>query len=260
MPGLVSLEPEGKAIVVTDLHGRFYMLKKIMEQAGVIKSLSNGNYFIVAGDFIHAYAEKDGSVKILEMLVYLKTRFQNNVLFLLGNHEWSHIVNKPVFKGPVNQTAEFVQLLKNHYGLKAEAKLKEFVSLFESLPVAARAGSILISHAAPDISVTGMDDFRYYNPRKILSPSDKFYPLLWARPKSFSAAAEDSPYIDEDVELFLGRLGLSVSVVGHTPVSKFHQIGKQLIVNSLDGAYLEIDLSEKYKSVKDLEGSKRVVK
>lgn len=258
--GLVTVEPGGKLIIITDLHGKFYLFKKIIDQADVVKSLSRGDYLIVAGDFIHASGEKDGSVEILEMLIYLKNRFENNVFLLLGNHEWSHIAGKPVFKGSVNQTAEFVKLLENHYGLKAEAKLKEFVSLFESLPIAARIGSLLISHAAPDLRVTSMDDFRYYNPRKILSPADKFYPLLWARPKSFSTAAEDSPYIDEDVELFLGRLGLSVSVVGHTPVDKFCKIGKQLIVNSLDGAYLDIDLTKKYKSVEDLEETKRVVK
>lgn len=260
MNSIITVESDAKAIVITDLHGKFYMLKKIMDQADVVKNLSRGNYLIVTGDFIHAYAEKDGSIDILEMLMYLKGRFENNVFLLLGNHEWSHIVGKPVYKGSVNQTAEFIQLLQNHYGLKVDAKLKEFVSFFASLQIAVRFGRMLISHAAPDLSVATMDDFRYYNPRKVLSPSDKFYPFLWARPKVLGyTSVTDAPYIDEDIELFLGRLGLSISIVGHTVVDNFYSLGKQLIVNSLDGAYLELE-PKKYKSVSDLEDAKRVVK
>ncbi len=258
--GAVTIEPAARAVIITDLHGRFYTLRKIMERADVVKHLSRGGCLVVAGDFIHAYDEKDGSIDVLETLIYLKNRFQDNVVLLLGNHEWSHVVNKHIHKGRVNQSGEFVKLLENRYGLKADAKLKEFVSFFSSLPIAARIGNILISHASPDMSVMNMEDFERFDAKKILTPYDRFYPLLFARPRSLGYTADkDAPYIDDDVELFLGRLGLSVSVVGHTRVDKFHSIGKQLIVNSLDGAYLELE-PKKYRSVEDLEEAKRVAK
>lgn len=257
MQGLIKLEPKGKAVIVTDLHGRFHVLKKIMEKAQLIKNLSRDTYFICTGDFIHAFGEKDYSIDIIEQLTFLRERFPNKVFVLLGNHEWSHIVNAPVYKGEENQYENFIKLLNERFGLKAEMKLKEYVRFFKSLPIAVRIGSIFISHAAPDMSIMDEREFDKFD-AALISPATKFYPLLWARPKDLGFK-ERPVYVEDDVELFLRRLGLKISIVGHTEVNGFYSVGQQLIVNSMKGAYLELDLSKDYKRVEDLEAAKRVV-
>jgi Icc-related predicted phosphoesterase len=255
MQGLIELPRRGKAVVVTDMHGSLRLFKAIMEKAQLIKNLSRGTYFICAGDFIHAAGEKDYSIELIEQLQFLKERFSSRVFVLLGNHEWSHISNVPIYKAGQNQYDTFLKLLKERFGTKAEMKLKEYVSFFRSLPIAAKAGSILVSHAAPDMSITDTHQFNDFDAGKIKSESDKFYNMLWARPKSLGF--EEGSYEDADIELFLGRLGMRLSIVGHTEVDGFYSIGQQMIVNSLSGNYLELDLEKNYKSVKDLEEAKR---
>ncbi len=259
MQGLIELEQKGNAIIVADLHGRFYVLKKIMEKSELIKNLARNTYFICTGDFIHAFGEKDYSIELIEQLSFLKERFPNRVFILLGSHEWSHIANAPVYKGE-DQRDSFLKLLNERFGFKAEMKLKEYTNFFRSLPIAVRIGRIFISHAAPDISIMDKSEFDKFDAARIKSPADKFYPLLWARPKKLGFTEKEfAPYDEDDVELFLGRLGARISIVGHTQVNKFYQLGKQLIVNSMDGAYLELDLKKDYKTVEDLEGAKRIV-
>ena len=259
MQGLIELDPGGKATVVTDLHGRLRVLKKIMEKSQLIKGLSRDTYFICTGDFIHAFGERDYSIELIEQLIFLKERFPSRVIILLGNHEWSHIVNAPVYKGSENQYENFLKLLNESFGLKADMKLREYITFFKSLPIAVKIGRIFISHAAPDTTIMDSSEFDKFDAGKIKSTADKFYPLLWARPKRLGFKQKEfSPYEEDDVELFLSRLGCRISIVGHTEVDKFHKLGKQLIVNSLDGAYLELEPKD-YKTVEYLEGAKRTV-
>lgn len=161
---MVELPKSGKAIVVTDIHGNLFILNKLMEKA--IKELSFGNYFICCGDFLHSMGDKDKSIEIIEMLIYLKSRYPRNFIVLLGNHEWAHISGKPVYKGETNLKDGFIALLKEKYDTKWNEKYNQYKSFFKTLKIAARTGKTLISHAAPDKLVTE-EDFSNYNPESV---------------------------------------------------------------------------------------------
>lgn len=110
MDALIELPKKGSAIIITDLHGRFDILNRIIDETKIVERLKK-DYLIVTGDLIHSYQERDESIEILEFLVKLKKE-NPNVFILLGNHEWSHITNIPVYKGAINQYEEFLALLK----------------------------------------------------------------------------------------------------------------------------------------------------
>ena len=244
MNGMVELPKSGKAIVVTDIHGNLFILNKLMEKA--IKELSFGNYFICCGDFLHSMGDKDKSIEIIEMLIYLKSRYPRNFIVLLGNHEWAHISGKPVYKGETNLKDGFIALLKEKYDTKWNEKYNQYKSFFKTLKIAARTGKTLISHAAPDKLVTE-EDFSNYNPESVRGPEDPFYGMLWARPRELGYTQYAfAPYDLGDLDLFLQKMRCKLSIVGHTPVSKFQKLGSQLILNSMYGLYLELDLSRDY--------------
>ncbi len=261
MQGLVELEPQGNVVVVGNLHGRVNILKQIVEKSRLIKNFSRGTCFICTGDFVHALNERDYSIETIEYLSFLKERFPNRVFILLGNHEWSHVANVPIHSNGDNLNAKFMGLLEGEFGLKAGMKLREYASFFRTLPLAVRIGRMLISHAAPDMSIMDSSEFNSFDPLRIKSINDKFYPMLWACPKELltDKGKEHTAYDEDDVELFLGRMEAGISVVSNENVNKFYQIGKQLIVNSMNGAYLELDMSRDYRTVKDLESAKRTV-
>lgn len=244
---LVELPREGKAILVTDLHGDIDLFRRIAEKSKLMQNLGFKNYFICCGDFIHSYGKRDKSIELIETMIHLKNRYQKNVFIMLGNHEWSHITKTPVFKGTRNLYQEFLDSLKNNFGLKHEEKLKEYVRFFKSLHIAIKAGNLFISHAAPDRLIE-LSDFKNYKPEKVLSPNDEFYSLLWARPSQLGYDNEMySPYDEFDVEIFLREMKADMSIVGHTPVMEPYKLGKQLIIHTASkGHYLELDLSKKY--------------
>ncbi len=256
MRGLVELEPKGKAVVVADLHGRFQTLKQIIEKSQLIKNLSRDTYFICTGDFIHSFDERDCSVDTIEHLCFLKERFPNRVFVLLGNHEWSYIANVPIYRNGENLHERFLKGMESEFGLKAGMKLKEYASFFRAMPLAVRLGRMLISHAAPDMSIMDSDEFDSFDASAIKSPDDKFYPMLWAQPKALS---KEGTYDEDDIELFLGRMEAGISIVGHEGANKFFRFGRQLIVNSMGGAYLELEMGRNYRTVQDLESAKRAL-
>ncbi|MFH0832585.1 MAG: metallophosphoesterase family protein [Candidatus Aenigmatarchaeota archaeon] len=244
---LIELPRRGRLILVTDLHGDIDLFKRIMEKSKLMMNLGMGNYFVCCGDFIHSYGKRDKSIELVETMIHLKSRYPKNVFILLGNHEWSHIIKTPVFKGDRNLYREFLDLMGIKFEFKHEEKMKEYTRFFKSLPIAVKASNLFVSHAAPD-KLIELSDFKNFTAEKVLTPRDKFYALLWARPSELDYSdAKYSPYDEEDIEYFLEEMHTDISIVGHTPVLEPYRIGKQLIIHTASkGHYLELDLSKRY--------------
>jgi protein phosphatase len=72
-------------VVIGDIHGDFFTLKKIMEKIDFISYLKNpSNLIIFLGDYID---RGKYSIEVLLFLCKLKSEFPNNVFMLRGNHE-----------------------------------------------------------------------------------------------------------------------------------------------------------------------------
>jgi hypothetical protein len=247
MKRILKLPANGSLLVITDLHGNGKDFKKYENIWN--KSLYNGNHVILTGDVIHAYNSSiDYSVEILESVMeYCE---DENFHLLLGNHEWCHIVDEPVYKGLFNQKEDFEELLKLKFGYRWVEKLDEYVDFFKTLPFAAKTNNgILISHAGPPKDLPNLeklenlatDDYLY---------SDKLNGLLWRREHQFHS---------KDLELFLKHNSCKYHVVGHTPVDGYQvNYGKQLVISSsfscVRKAYLEVDLEKKIENMDELVG------
>ena len=243
---LVELPKKGKAIVVTDIHGNIDDYNKYID---IWQEYRNDNtYFIITGDFIHAMGKKDD--KSIEILDSVKNYWENNENFypLIGNHEWSTISNISVYKGSINQTLNFEELLRDRFGSKWKKKLVEYQEFFKKLPIAIRtANKVFISHAGPPKNIKTLNEIINIADNGYLK-NNKLYQILWNR---------EEDYTENDLKSFLRTVSCNAMIVGHTPVDGVKLINdKQLIVSSSYSQgkkeYIELDLEEKIKDARDI--------
>jgi serine/threonine-protein phosphatase PP1 catalytic subunit len=243
---LVELPKDGKAIVVTDIHGNLDDYNKYMN---IWEEYRNENaYFIITGDFIHAMGKKDD--KSIEILDSVKYCWENNENFypIIGNHEWSTISNISVYKGSVNQSLNFKELLRERFGDRWNKKLDEYQEFFKKLPIAIKtANKVFISHAGPPRNIKTLNDIINITDKGYLD-NDNLYEILWNR---------EEDYTKNDLRSFLRAVDCNAMIVGHTPVDGVKLINdKQLIVSSSYSqgkkVYIELDLEEKIKDATDI--------
>ena len=243
---LVELPKEGKAIVVTDLHGNFDDYKRYMEIWEKYKS--NNFQFILTGDFIHAMGIKDD--KSIDILESVKYNWENSENFhiLLGNHEWSTISSVSVYKGGLNQSQYFEGLLKERFGDQWSKKLEEYQNFFKKLPIAVKTDNkVFISHGGPPRNIKSIDEIINIADEGYLR-NDRLSQILWNREEDFS---------ENDLKTFLRTVGCKAMIVGHTPVDGVKLLyEKQVIVSSSyttgKKAYVILDLEKKIKDAKDI--------
>ena len=145
---LIELPKEGKAVVVTDLHGNLNDYNRYIGIWEKYRDNDNNTHFILTGDFIHAMGIKDD--KSIDILESVKYNWENSKKFhvLLGNHEWSTISSVSIFKGGLNQSLNFKGLLKDRFRDQWQKKLEEYQDFFKKLPIAVKTDNkVFISHA-----------------------------------------------------------------------------------------------------------------
>jgi Icc-related predicted phosphoesterase len=247
---VIKLPCHGVALIASDLHGNIKDFNKIVE---IWEDLSiKDKHLIFTGDFIHAMGlDNDHSLEIIDAVRSNCQKFENFHL-LLGNHEWATITHRSLYKGGVNQSLNFVELLKERFGGNWKVKLEEYTTFFKKLPIAVKtANGIFISHAGPPNGVKSMDEITHLTD-KGYSKNPLLYGLLWNRYGDYSK---------KDVDRFLDVVGCKAMIVGHTPVKGFKLIRNQLIVSSSYSkgkkAYVELDLEKEIKSGRDI---KKMVK
>lgn len=242
---IVEISGEGRLIIISDLHGNLDDYKKYLS---VIEKLDKKDHVVITGDFIHGNgSETDGSIEILESI---KDKFESedNFHVLLGNHEWAHVVDRPVFKGFTNQKEQFEDLLKEKFDNEWEEKLEEYTSFFRELPLTLRTeNKLFISHAGPPTEIKNIDEIANISDSEYLS-SKILFEILWNR-------SED--YKEKDLDSFLDIVDCNFSIVGHTPVDGIKIVhNKQLIISSSYSrgkkAYIQLDLKEDMLEIQNI--------
>jgi predicted MPP superfamily phosphohydrolase len=243
---LVELPKKGNALIITDIHGNLTDFNKFMH---IWDQFKNGdNHLILTGDFIHAMGrENDESIEILES-VKQKWETSENFHVLLGNHEWSTISRKSVYKAGINQTLNFDELLKEKFGESYSKELEEYVEFLKKLPIAVRtANKIFISHAGPPKNIKSLDEINHITDEGY-NGNSKLFQILWNRPEDYN---------ENDLKSFLKTVDCKMMIVGHTPVDGIKLVFKnQLIISSSYSygkkAYVELNMEENIKKSKDL--------
>jgi serine/threonine-protein phosphatase PP1 catalytic subunit len=243
---LIQLPDHGRLIVVTDLHGDFNDYRNYLK---LWDRDDEDCHIVFTGDLIHSIEKEDGSIEILED-VMVKTRDFPNFHCLLGNHEWSHITSKDVYKGNMNLTANFENLVAFKKGYM-EPSLTNYIKFFKAMPYFMKtANGLFISHAGPSNEIYTIEDFKEMC--RDTHSSQELYGFLWNRyGNGFDG------YTTQDVDYFLDVVGSRLMVVGHTVVdSGYRIVGNQMILSSsfytTNKCYLDIDLAERLDSMDDL--------
>ncbi len=243
---LVELPKQGKAMIVTDIHGNLNDFNRYM---AIWQNYTEEDiHFVLTGDFIHAMGlENDMSIEVLEKVKY---HHENCEYFhaLLGNHEWATISGLSVYKAGINQTLEFEHLLMDRFNNEWKVKLSEFDDFFKKLPVAVKTDNkVFISHAGPPVGIKSIDDIINIADDGYLN-NDRLYQILWNR---------ETDYTINDLKGFLRAVGCNAMIVGHTPVNGIEFVDDlQMIVSSSYSAgrknYLVLELKSKIRDARDM--------
>ena len=237
----MNLGKYGKLTIVTDLHGNFRDYKKYLDKWDCD---DHDSHIIFTGDLIHAHRGEDGSVLIIEDIMKKYEEYENFHL-ALGNHEWSHIVNKDIYKNGVNQKESFEELVSIYQN--NNKTINEYITFFKKWSIGMKTvNGLFISHTGPSLSISSEE-----NLKKILKNPDYLSTgiedILWNRYYNFQ---------ENEISNFLENINSKLMVVGHTNVNGYKTYGKQLILtssyNDQKKAYLEIDLGEKIETMNDL--------
>lgn len=152
-PGVVEIDdvsPFSRVLAMSDVHGEYEHLTKLLKAAGVIDGHGNwvgGNtLLIVVGDSIDKGPDSTQVLALWMKLIPQAALKQGRLVVLLGNHEAEFLAN------PGNHKAE--KFLKNLSDAKINpedvAKGTDpagFGKLMLGMPLAARVGKFLFAHA-----------------------------------------------------------------------------------------------------------------
>jgi hypothetical protein len=205
-------------------------------------------------DFLGAhYIDQSG--ELVDEYVALAAEHPAHVSCLIGNHEHSHIGGPHTPKFWSDETVHFEQTV-------GPERTERYKQLFCSLPVVAVSGcGVAVTHAAPAVEIRGPQDierisFEGYERLAVecMPEMQLLGGLLWSRCCAPEIARR---FLDA---LCAGGPALDIVVYGHEIVAEgFERVGEeQLVLSTSFGVrrqhkvYLKLDLSRRYRSVKEL--------
>ena len=264
MARVLRLPDHGRLLVCTDLQGCLRDFHRVVELFDESDAETRGDtHLLFTGDLIHGphlderdwpdflgEYYRDASDEVIDELVVLSLRHPGRIHALVGNHEHGHI------GGP--HTAKFaadeVELLERRMGPAAAARMRDVLRSF-ALVAVAPCGAVF-THGAPaatvrsiaDIEAALLEGFELGSALDILD-APIIGPILWARSAQPDVAAR-----------FVRALGGTFCIYGHDVIPEgFEQIGdEQMVVSTSFGVadarkvYVELDLSRRYRSVREL--------
>jgi len=256
---LIQLEPVGEAVVVGDLHGDLESLASILEKSGFVQKMAKSKDATLI--FLGDYGDRGShSAEVYYTVLKLKLAFPEQVILLRGNHEGP----EDLMASPHDLPMQF-QLRFQKDGTTAYAKTRElFTCLYNAVLVADR---YLMVHGGLSPKITSIQDLARAH---ITHPEQEFLEdLLWSDPYEMAQDVVSSPrgagklFGKNVTERVLEKLNAKILIRGHEPCEegfKINHDGKVLTLFSRKGApyfnefgaYLELPLSQKFESVKQL--------
>jgi diadenosine tetraphosphatase ApaH/serine/threonine PP2A family protein phosphatase len=256
---LVKLEPLGEAVVIGDLHGDIESLVSILESSGVVQKIAanKGATLIFLGD----YGDRGAySAEVYYTVLKLKLAFPEQVVLLRGNHEGP----ADLIASPHDLPTQF-QRRFGKGGANAYAKTRElFAYLYNAVLV---EGRCLMVHGGLSPEIATAQDLAHAH---LVHPKKEFLEdLLWSDPNDMTRDVLYSPrgagklFGKSVTEKVLRKLNARILIRGHEPCAegfKLNHNGKVLTLFSRRGepyfnaygAYLQLPLSERYKSAQQL--------
>lgn len=274
----VILPNHGTIYIATDFHTHFRDFNQWLKRTKLIERIKAGEdvYGLILGDIIDqkpgdALSEPFGDTKIINRIMRLQEQLGlkgKRLIYVKGNHEFAAASIYATLKKRGMNADNRKRMINLLYRGAQGAYFQQFnfieritdeqYNYLIGLPtvVVGKNGFVGI-HAGPSRSAKSLVDIVHPNQKAL----DE---LLWARP----ASVQIGGYKPSQTEAFLKRIGGSLLIVGHTPLSYLpkrsikngiarigeHQIFFTTGYGALPGvrSYLVINLKKRYKSVFEL--------
>jgi len=255
----VKLEPVGEAVVVGDLHGDLESLISILKSSVLMQRMarSKDSTLIFLGD----YGDRGAySAEVYYTILKLKLAFPEQVILMRGNHEGP----KDLLASPHDLPIQFQHRFRGKWAV-AYAKTRElWAYLYNAVLVEER---YLIVHGGLPSKLNGIEDLVCAH---VAHPEQEFLEdLLWSDPSDTVQDVYPSPrgagklFGKKVTENALKKVNAKILIRGHEPCEegfKINHDGKVLTLFSRKGspyfnehgAYLDLPLSEKFESAKQL--------
>ncbi len=218
-------------VVVGDIHGDFFTLKKIMETIDFLNYLKNeSNLLIFLGDYID---RGKYSLEVLLFLCRLKNSHPNNVFMLRGNHEsYNHFPfsSYDFYLKLLDKFEESTEILYDNYILPF------FESLFISCEI---NGFSILTHGGLPV-IENSDFFKNYrfHLSAILNNKPLLEEFLWNDPRdfpngktwSFSNRGLGKYFGIIVTNEWLSNLGCKFLIRGHEPCNGYKLVHENKIL------------------------------
>ena len=200
-------------------------------------------------DFLGEYY-RDASGDLMIAYAGLAAQYPGRVHALIGNHEHGHVGGPHTAKFAADEVALLEQIL----GPAATARMRGIIHTF-SLAGVTKCG-VVFTHGAPaaqiesiaDVEAADLSGAGFSSPLEVLD-TPVVGKILWARSAT-----------ETEARRFLRAMGGTISMYGHDVIPEgYETVGdEQIIVSTSFGlfdqnkVYASLDLSAKYKGVRDL--------
>jgi len=206
---LVELPGEGEVMITGDLHGHRGNLRRIVELANLPR---HARRHLILQELVHELTGEDGlchSYRLVETAARLKVAFPCQVHILLGNHEFSELLNLEIGKKGRELNAAFDEGGRLAYAERWEEVKASYKRFWQTTPLAVRTQNRLcIIHStsrADKMADISLDYFRNTSSEDIFNRRGPVFDMLWGR-----------DYREETANEFARRMKADVLIVGHT--------------------------------------------
>ncbi|KAL0237363.1 hypothetical protein PCE1_000760 [Barthelona sp. PCE] len=150
LPNVVRFEikeADQKAVLVGDLHGRYFDLVQILEYYNILEEPEKMPYIVFNGDFVdRGYY----SLATVATLVYLRHLYPGKVFLNRGNHESAYATVLYGFKS---------QLMRDYSEEEGNDIYNEFLTVFYALPlITVVHDSIAVIHGGLSVKAANLPD------------------------------------------------------------------------------------------------------
>jgi len=180
---LATIEPEGEALVIGDLHGDLKSLKYILKKSDFVKKLISSKDAILI--FLGDYGDRGpNSTEIYYIIMKLKLAFPEQVILLRGNHEGPTDMQASLHDLPYQFQERFKEKWKQAY-----SRVRE---LFANLCNAAIVkGNFLMVHGGLSPNIRSVQDLA--TAHRKTHQNEFLEDLLWGDPIETISESAYSP-------------------------------------------------------------------
>ena len=139
-------------LVAGDLHGNLAHFQALLDRARLDR---NPQRHLVLQELVHGDSHYPGggckSHQLVDLVSALKGQYPDRVHLILGNHELSELLSRPILKAGRRTNDLFRQGINLAYGEQGDQVFAAYLELFQCLPLALRSHNrVFVSHSFPE--------------------------------------------------------------------------------------------------------------